>query len=188
MVESQIRCHMNAYTISLSQKCILCFVQVLFRHCQEESSKPGFFILNNFQNWLRILSWLIISMNFHEFSNPTSCFLFVSFCSNAGVHCSHTRCMSCMLYCCSRRLPSCIGNRKQVLKIHWNSKPEKNSKPFLKTVTSEINEASVFMFEGEFHMGNLRWDSSHRLLHGPDFGHWHLPRLGSKFFYHNAFT
>ncbi len=27
--------------------------------------------------------------------------------SGYGVHCSHTRCMSCMLYCCSRRLPSC---------------------------------------------------------------------------------
>ncbi len=33
------------------------------------------------------------------FDNPTI--------TGYGVHCSHTRCMSCMLYCCSRRLPSC---------------------------------------------------------------------------------
>ena len=25
------------------------------------------------------------------------------------VHCSHTRCMSCMLYCCMRGLPNCIA-------------------------------------------------------------------------------
>ena len=35
------------------------------------------------------------------FDNPTI--------TGYEVHCSHTRCMSCMLYCCSRRLPSCTS-------------------------------------------------------------------------------
>ena len=42
------------------------------------------------------------------FDNPTI--------TGYGVHCSHTRCMSCMLYCCSRRLPSCIFTS------HYNTK------------------------------------------------------------------
>ncbi len=90
-------------------------------------------IINSFQKWLRILIWLIIPMNFQKL-------LPVSYLSPYAAKAIN-------LLCCGSWQ---IGNRKQGLKIHWNYKSEKNSKPFLETVHWEsIKDYFALMLSSE---------------------------------------